>query len=301
LVATRTDKVFDMPQAYANGVKLYYTEAGSGDAIVFVHEFAGDYRSWEPQVRYFSRRYRCIAYNARGYPPSEVPSDIQGYSQQHACDDIAGIMRHLDIERAHIVGLSMGSFAALHLGLRYPALVRSLVLAGTGYGALPRDREQFVREVEAMAARIEKQGIASVTTDYAVTPPRLPFKRKDPRGWQEFATQLAHHSSEGSALTLRGYQARQPAFTELESQLKQLTVPVLIIAGDEDAPSLEPSLYLKRIMPSAGLCVLPKSGHTLNLEEPSLFNQVVQDFLTTVDARRWEVRQLDQATADPLT
>jgi pimeloyl-ACP methyl ester carboxylesterase len=72
-----------MPElATDDGVKLHYEEAGSGSPIVFVHEFAGDARSWEPQLRHFSRRYRCIAYNARGYPPSDVPEDVERYSQQ---------------------------------------------------------------------------------------------------------------------------------------------------------------------------------------------------------------------------
>ena len=289
-----------MPQANANGIKLYYMEAGSGDAVVFVHEFAGDYRSWEPQVRYFSRRYRCVAFNARGYPPSATPTAIDDYSQQHACDDIAGVMNHLGLERAHIVGLSMGSFAALHFGLAYPNRARSLVLAGTGYGALPEQQAQFASQAEAFAARIEAEGIATVTTDYAVQPYRLPFKRKDPRGWQEFATQLAHHSSEGAVYTLRGVQSTRPPFTDFEPQLKQLSVPVLIIAGDEDSPSLDASLYLKQVMPSAALAVLPKTGHTLNLEEPDRFNTLVQDFFTTVDSKRWEIRQPEQMTGDTV-
>src|SRR5437016_11778281 len=97
-----------------DGVKLYYEDTGSGAPIVFVHEFAGDLRSWEPQVRHFSRRYRCIVYNARGYPPSDVPKAKTAYSQKIAADDIAGIMRGAGIAKAHVVGCSMGGFATLH-------------------------------------------------------------------------------------------------------------------------------------------------------------------------------------------
>ena len=276
-----------MPQADAQGVKLYFTDTGSGAVVVFVHEFAGDYRSWEPQIRYFSRRYRCIAYNARGYPPSTVPTAVDGYSQDHARDDIGALLQHLDVPKAHIVGLSMGSFAALHFGLKYPDKVSSLVLAGTGYGALDDDHEQFADDACVLAERIEQEGIAMVANDYAQTSARLPFKHKDPRGWRDFVNQLAHHSAEGAALTLRGYQAKRPAFTELEPQLRQSQLPVLIMAGDEDRPSLAGSLYLKHTMPYAALCVLPQSGHTLNLEEPALFNRVIQDFFSTVDSGRW--------------
>ncbi len=115
-----------MPHAAADdGVRLYYEEAGSGAPIVFVHEFAGDHRSWEPQMRFFSRRYRCIAFNARGYPPSDVPPDVERFSQARARDDIVAILDHLGIDRAHIVGLSMGGFATLHVGLAYPQRARS--------------------------------------------------------------------------------------------------------------------------------------------------------------------------------
>ena len=77
-----------MPYVESNGVHLYYEESGFGDPILFVHEFADDMRSWEMQMNYFSRRYRCIAYNARGYPPSDVPEDPDAYSQQQATDDM---------------------------------------------------------------------------------------------------------------------------------------------------------------------------------------------------------------------
>ena len=118
-----------------DGIRLYYEEAGSGDPIVFVHEFAGDYRSYETQLRFFARRYRCIAFNARGYPPSDVPQDWQLYSQERARDDIRDVLDGLGIAKAHIVGISMGGFATLHFGFAYPERARSLVVAGCGYGA----------------------------------------------------------------------------------------------------------------------------------------------------------------------
>src|SRR5919205_518342 len=143
-----------MPHVTAgDGVRLYVEEAGDGFPVLFVHEFAGDHRSWEPQVRALSRRYRCIAYNARGYPPSEVPEDPERYSQARARDDIRAVLDALGIDKAHIVGLSMGGFATLHFGLTYPERARSLVIAGCGYGASP-DREQY----RAFAAEAEAAG-----------------------------------------------------------------------------------------------------------------------------------------------
>src|SRR5947209_3121448 len=151
-----------------DGVKLFYEEVGSNVPIVFVHEFAGDSRSWESQVRHFSRRYRCITFNARGYPPSDVPDDGEKYSQARARDDIRAVLDALKIDKAHIVGLSMGGFAALHFGFTYPDRARSLVVAGCGYGAAPDKREQFAHETEAAARRFEELGMAKAATSYAL-------------------------------------------------------------------------------------------------------------------------------------
>src|SRR5579884_2199968 len=101
-----------MPHATTDdGVRLYFEETGRGTPVVFVHEYAGDLRSWEPQLRHFGQRYRAIAYNARGYPPSDVPGEVSAYSQIRAADDVAVVLSHLGLDRAHVVGLSMGGFA----------------------------------------------------------------------------------------------------------------------------------------------------------------------------------------------
>jgi pimeloyl-ACP methyl ester carboxylesterase len=273
-----------------DGIRLYYEETGAGTPMVFVHEFAGDYRSFEPQMRHFARRYRCIAYNARGYPPSDVPETPASYSQDRARDDILAVLDGLSIERAHIVGVSMGSLAALHFGLHYPDRALSLTLGGCGYGAERSQREQFRTESANFAARIQAEGMHKVANDYGRGPSRVQFENKDPRGFAEFIAQLAEHSSLGSANTLKGVQMERPSVYDLEDALAELKVPALIMAGDEDDPCLEASLYLKRTVPSAGFTLLPKTGHALNLEEPDLFNRLVDDFVHQVDAGRWSLR-----------
>ena len=230
-----------------DGVQLYYEESGDGTAMVFVHEFAGDHRSFEPQMRHFARRYRCIAYNARGYPPSEVPEAVASYSQQRARDDIVAVLDGLSIERAHVVGISMGSLATLHFGLHYPDRAHSLVLGGCGYGALHSEQEQFRSESAAFAQRIESEGMFDVASEYGVGPSRVQFENKDPRGFAEFVAMLAQHSSLGSVNTLRGVQMKRPSIYDLEESLRALEVPTLIMAGDEDDPCLDASLYLKQI------------------------------------------------------
>jgi len=280
-----------MPHATtSDGVKLHYEETGTGFPVLFVHEFAGDQTSWEPQVRAFSRQYRCITYNARGYPPSDVPEDPGRYAQDRAVADAHDVLVHLGIGQAHIVGLSMGGFCTVHFGLRHPGMARSLVVAGCGHGAERERIEQFRAEANAAADRLLELGMARVAETYAVAPTRVQYQNKDPRGWRHFAANLAGHSAIGSANTLRGVQAGRPSIYEFEDALKAMRVPTLIATGDEDEPTLLPGVFLKRCIPSSGLWICPKTGHAINLEEPELFNAMVLRFFHQVESGAWPLR-----------
>src|SRR5258705_10014588 len=175
-----------MPYVEATGAKLYFKESGYGYPIIFIHEFASDIRGWEAQVRYFSRSYRCIAYNARGYPPSDVPEDASLYRWQFAVDDIAAVMRDLKIERAHLVGLSMGGYAALQFGLRYPEKASALVAASVGFGSHPSHRDAWLRETPALARGFVERGMDAMAEEMGHHPTRIQLKYKDPRSWREF-------------------------------------------------------------------------------------------------------------------
>ncbi len=278
-----------------DGVKLHYEEAGSGAPIVFVHEFAGDGRSWEPQMRYFSRRYRCIAYNARGYPPSDVPDDFERYSQARARDDIRCVLDGLSIAKAHVVGLSMGAFASLHFGMHYAARSLSITVAGGGYGAHPAQYASFQAAARDNAKIILEKGMVFFASTYGHGPTRVQYQNKDPRGFAEYIEQLSGHSALGSANTNLGYQGRRPSLYDLTEEMKRIRVPTLIMAGDEEEPCLEVCLLMKRCIPTAGLAILPRSGHGINLEEPALFNSLLEDFLHQVEAGRWGERDLRAA------
>ena len=285
--------------AAADGVKLYYDEVGTGTPLVFVHEFADDVRSWAPQVKFFARRYRTVAFNARGYPPSDVPEDPERYSQAQAADDIAAILDHLRVERAHVVGMSMGGYATLHFGLRYPRRALSLTIGGAGYGSVAADRATFHRDTDHVIAQFEG-GMAKVAEFYTRGPTRVQFIRKDPVGWQEFHDRFASGSALGHANTMRGVQRRRPSIFELEDQLAACEIPTLIMTGDEDDPCLEPAIFMKRRMRAAGLIVIPNSGHAINLEEPELFNRALLDFLTAVDAGKWPRRDPASQTGSAI-
>jgi proline iminopeptidase len=280
-----------MPYAISSdNVRLYFEEVGTGTPILFVHEFASDHRGWEPQMRAFGQRYRCIAYSARGYTPSDVPSDAGEYTYKHVMHDAVAVLDHLKIDKAHLIGLSMGGYTSLQVALNHPDRVRSLVLAGTGSGSERWYTDDFHKHSRAVGDQFEREGSVSVAKGYGAGPSRIPFLVKDPRGFAEFQRQLAEHDAKGSANTSRGFQGGRPSLYDFEREIKALVTPALIVVGDEDDRCIEPSLFLKHALSASGLVMFPKTGHVVNLEEPDLFNQVVAHFLSQVDAGRWPAR-----------
>jgi len=274
-----------MPTVSGNGVQLYWEETGQGAPLVWVHEYGGDLRSWEPQVRHFSRRYRVITYNQRGYPPSTVPNAAHDYSQALLVDDLHQVLTHLALGPVHLGGCSMGANVARDFALALPEAVRSLILVGAGAGSV--NREQFLQAQEATAASLERDGIAARIRTFDTAPTRATFKAKDPRGFAEFLRQAGEHDVEACTHLAREVMAKRKTIFEVEAALKALRVPTLILVGDRDTPCVEPSLVMYTWMPHAGLVVFPACGHTPNLEEPALFNLYVAEFLAAVEGGRW--------------
>jgi pimeloyl-ACP methyl ester carboxylesterase len=272
-----------------DGTGIYYEEAGAGTPVVFIHEFAGDYRTWEPQMRYFARRHRCVTFSARGYPPSDVPGDPACYGQDIARGDVIALLDALGIGKAHIVGHSMGAYTALHVGIGHRERCISVTAAGCGWGSLPDPaaREAMRKVAAATALMFIEKGMAEAGAIYADNPTRLTYKYKDPRGFAEFSRMLAEHSAQGHALTMSMLQARRPTLWEMEADLLKFSVTLLVIVGDEDESCLEGSLFLKRTVPTAGLLVVPRTGHTITSEEPATVNAALADLFVAAEAGRW--------------
>ncbi|MDQ3156817.1 MAG: alpha/beta hydrolase [Actinomycetota bacterium] len=280
-----------MPNAITDdGVSIYYEEAGSGVPLVFLHEFAGDHRSWEPQLRHFARTYRCIVFAARGYPPSDVPTNTAAYSQARAVADVICVLDAAGVDKAFVVGNSMGGFGALHLALRHPDRTLGSVVAGCGYGAHPDKQDSFRAESEKVAVAFEEEGSAAMSRWYGFGPARVQYEAKDPRGHAEHVKVLADHDPVGAANTMRGVQKSRPSLYAMHDELSSCKPPVLVIAGDEDNGALETDLMLKRTIPRCGLAILPKSGHVTNLEEPALFNSLLERFFASVEHGKWGER-----------
>jgi len=276
--------------ATRDGTTLHFEETGKGTPLVFVHEFSGDCRSWEAQLRFFSRRYRCIAFNARGYPPSDVPTAKSKYSQKIAVDDIADVLRATGARKAHVVGCSMGGYSALTFGIRYPAQALSITAVGAGAGSNPARRTAYLRGIEANARQFETLGMPAAVRERGYSAGRVPQMIKDPRGFAEFRRFHEEHSATGLAHTQRGVQAKRPTIYQLESALRAYKPPLFVVSGDEDDNCLAPAVFIKQTCPRARLWVCPATGHTVNTEEPDLFNRMLLDFLTLVDSGRWRAR-----------
>lgn len=274
----------------SDGVRLYYEEAGTGTPILFVHEFSGDFRSWEAQIQHFSRRYRCVAFNARGYPPSDVPARTSAYSHRIAVEDMAAVLRHLKIRKAHIMGCSMGAQSTLHFGLTYPRMAITLTTIGAGSGSSGGTRAAFLRNVEENARRLEDEGLGAALARVRKAPNRVQLKRKNPRAFDDFCRRFMEHSAQGLANTQRGIQARRPPLSTLVRALGKLKVPTHLIAGDEDPGALEPGLFIKRVCPAARLTVAPATGHLVNAEEPELTNRLTDEFYALVESGQWRPR-----------
>lgn len=278
-----------MPYAPSNGARIYYEEAGAGIPIIFVHEFAGDHRSWDDQMRYFSRGYRCITMAARGYPPSDCPADESLYGQPFFTNDVVAVLDAAKVDRAHVVGLSMGGYAALMVGIEHTKRARSVVAAGAGSGAPLANREAFKKECRATASAFDSGGkINGEAMGLGAT--RVQLLNKDPIAWKRFCEHVAEHPAHASAKTLRTVQAGRPSLYEVEAQLMSLTLPTLLIVGDEDEPCIDVNVWMKRLMPNAQLAMFPAAGHALNLEDPALFNATVERFITSVDLGQWRPR-----------
>ncbi len=274
-----------MAHVLSGKVRLHVESTGEGSPIVFAHEFASDLREWENQVRWFSRTHRCVTYNARGYPPSDVPEDPDEYGWECSVADLLAVLDGLDIERAHVVGLSMGGYAVLQFALRHPTRVTSVVAAGAGSGSASPLRDTWKEFATEAAKGFLAREMTDTAADMGRAPTRIQLQRKNPRAWQEFVDHLGEHSPRGMANTMARYQALRPSLYDFQDEFAAMTVPVLLAVGDEDEPCLQTNLMLKQTIPTAGLWIHPHTGHAINLEEPAAFNTMVEAFLNDVERK----------------
>ncbi len=289
-----------MAYAVSEGARIYYECHGEGVPIVFVHEFAGDHRSWEDQVRHFARGWKVVTLSARGYPPSDCPANEAHYGQNYFEADVLAVMNAAGVQRGHVVGLSMGGYTALTLGMKHPGRLMSIVAAGAGSGSPLATRDAFKAECRATAAGFERAGAIDGAA-MSRGPTRVQLENKDRVAWERSVKHLTEHPASAAAMTLRTVQAGRASLYELEHALAAMTLPTLLMVGDEDEPCLDVNLWMKRLMPVAEMAVFPRTGHALNLEEPGLFNATVERFLVSVERGTWRPRDERARSSVALT
>jgi pimeloyl-ACP methyl ester carboxylesterase len=264
-------------------VRLYCEDSGQGAPVVFVHEFAGSCRSFDGQLDAFLPRHRCVAFNARGYPPSDVPDQVSAYSEPNAASDLLAVLDQMGLQRAHLLGVSMGAAAVLQCALDHPERVLSMTLVGIGNGS-DSDAAHINAYTEANAGMIETQGMAALAEKMAASPMRFRLRQKLPAECDRFIELFSSLSARGAANTMRGVQQKRPSLYVHAQRIAQLMCPTLVVVGGEDEGCLKPSRFLQQTLPHAQLHVFPGTGHAVNLENPAEFNRLCLSFLASIDA-----------------
>ena len=175
----------------------------------------------------------------------------------------------------------------LVFGLKYPERTSSMIIAGAGSGSNPS--EGFVEMIEFYSSKLISDGMQALDS-YIRGETRTQLIRKDSRAFERFRSRLLDHSNLGSALTFQGVQKNLNSFYDYEDEIYKCEIALLILVGDEDSPCIHPALFMKENFPKSGLVTFPQSGHAINIEEPSLFNGVIENFLAKVDQGDWALR-----------
>ena len=261
--------------AQVNGTLLYYETAGSGHPLVLIHGFSLNHRMWDDQFEPFAQHYRVIRYDVRGFGRSAMPTD-RNYA--HA-DDLKGLLEHLGVDHAHILGLSMGGGISLHFAEKYPEATDSLIPVSSVAGIYEWSQTWSTDGIGApMRAKAKESGIKAANELLKLQPvfalamerpeavaPLLEILDDFP-GWHWVKDDPLHS-------------ADPPA----QESLEKITAPTLVIFGDRESPRMhENAATLQRRIPNARTVVLPGVGYMGNIEVPGLFNQTVLGFLSEV-------------------
>lgn len=266
-----------MPFAFVNSIRLYYESTGSGAPLVLVHGFGCGTRSWDPQVRAFSRSRRVIAYDVRGHGISEAPEDASAYSQGLSVQDLHDLLVYLKIRRAVVGGLSMGGNIALNFALAHPGMVSKLIVADTGAGS--DQPEEWAAEVGAYAEACEARGMEAFADLASASPLFARYCVTSPTAERFIRSCLMTHRARGIAHTGREVLIKRPTIYALEPRLRQLRVPTLLIVGEHDEPCLKTHRFMADCIPGSTHVMLRGVGHLTNLEAPAAFNAAVKRFL----------------------
>jgi len=248
-----------MPTLSRDGVKIYYEDHGDGPAVLLSHGYSATSKMWDGQVEALKGNYRVITWDMRGHGQSDSPDESKAYSEAATCDDMAGILRHLGIQKAVIGGLSLGGYMSLAFNVAHPEMTAALMLfdCGPGYKN-PVGREGWNKTAVSRAEAFEKDGLESLG-----------------RGAEVRIAQ--HRSAQGLANAARGMLAQFDS--RIIESLPEIEVPTLVLVGDQDAPFLNGTDYMAAKIPNSKKVVIENAGHASNIDQPAAFNAAVKGFL----------------------
>lgn len=269
--------------ANVNGASLYYEITGKGTPIIFLHGFTCDHRNWDPQVKYFSKKYKVVTYDARGHGQSSMPDTIP-YSY---AEDLTALLDYLKIEKAVVVGHSMGGAPAFFYTFDYPEKVLALVLAeGGAYISdtliiSPKILQDYFSGFSYVYNVFQKEGIEKARAAWLTINP-IKSAAENPLSSELIKAMINDYS--GWHWQNRDRQKSNPDGTpELLGRLK---TPTLIITGDLSHDAIKELVSAEdTYIPISKKVVLRNSNHMLNLENPEQFNQELMTFLNENDIK----------------
>jgi pimeloyl-ACP methyl ester carboxylesterase len=253
------------------------TDVGAGPPVVLLHGLGCGRRMWFHQVRALRSRFRVIAYDQRGHGETDAPAAAADYSAGHLARDLVGVLNALAIERAAIVGFSLGGGPALALAANKPERVSRLVLADVGAGA-----DDPVK-IEAMARRwvtlIGQGAIDELVCEMLRSELFKVYARRSARRREHMASLIRATPIDGLRFTLSEVLAKRKSLFRLTGVLKSVRVPTLVLVGEHDYVCSKASRLMAQAIPGAARKIIPESGHMSPLEQPAAFTAALTDFL----------------------
>ena len=255
-------------------VPLHTEEYGTNEpTIVLMHGFAGSARNFRPQTRLLRQKYRVIVFDLRGHARSSAPEDPAEYEPENFVDDVARVIEKSGASSVVLGGISMGAGIAL----RY-ALAKKSALKGLALFSFPASHERTTAWAEAFADAIEARGIEEAGAEHV-----WGGGRYDAESAKWIRQGFVEHRPYALANTLRRVLAVQPRTKDLEAELRALTVPTLLITGEDDAKAIEQTESIAAFVPSATHVSIADAGHVVNLQKPESFNGAFEDFLRRIE------------------
>ncbi len=266
-----------MPKLQVNGAAIYYEEHGAGpETIVFAHGLLWSGRMFEYQVEALKDRYRCITFDFRGQGKSEVTDT--GYDIETLYEDAVALIERLQCAPCHFLGLSMGGFVGLRLAIRHPTLLKSLMLLETSADPEPEENIGRYRLLSFIARWFGLGLVANrvMPIMFGRTFLEDPGRKRQREEWRQ--RMVANHRI-GITRAVEGVISRASVYDQLE----QITVPTLIIVGDQDVATVpEKADRMHARIRGSKLVVIPGAGHTSAAEEPEAVNTALKEFLASL-------------------